>query len=80
MISSTHLSPFSAKHPPNKMATQHLATWACNLKYSDLPENVIQAAVRSLYNWVGCAIGGSKHPATTIAVSSNLTINNIVQF
>jgi aconitate decarboxylase len=51
------------------MATQHLATWACDLKYSDLPENVIQAAVRSFYNWVGCAIGGSRHPATTIAVS-----------
>ncbi|CZR70057.1 related to immune-responsive protein 1 [Phialocephala subalpina] len=52
------------------MATHHLAAWSCNLKYSDLPQPVIQAAVRSFYNWVGCAIGGSKHPATTIAYNS----------
>ncbi|KAE8443712.1 hypothetical protein EG329_001484 [Mollisiaceae sp. DMI_Dod_QoI] len=52
------------------MATHHLAAWACNLKYSDLPQNVVQAAVRSFYNWAGCAIGGSKHPATTIAHNS----------
>ncbi|KAF8859962.1 mmge/prpd family protein-like protein [Acephala macrosclerotiorum] len=52
------------------MATHHLAAWSCNLKYSDLPQNVVQAAVRSFYNWAGCAIGGSKHPATTIAYNS----------
>ncbi|KUJ13671.1 mmge/prpd family protein-like protein [Mollisia scopiformis] len=52
------------------MATHHLASWACSLKYSDMPQNVIQAAVRSFYNWAGCAIGGSKHPATTIAHNS----------
>jgi aconitate decarboxylase len=50
------------------MATHHLASWANNLKYSDLPQDVIAAAVRSFYNWAGCVIGGSNHPATTIAV------------
>jgi hypothetical protein len=51
-----------------QMATLHLASWANALKYSDLPEDVIAAAVRSFYNWAGCAIGGSNHPATSIAV------------
>jgi 2-methylcitrate dehydratase PrpD len=51
------------------MATKHIASWAYNLKYSDLPVDVISSASRSFYNWAGCAIGGSTHPATTIAVS-----------
>ncbi|KIN08670.1 hypothetical protein OIDMADRAFT_188319 [Oidiodendron maius Zn] len=49
------------------MATHYLASWVNTLKYSDLPQEVIAAAVRSFYNWAGCAIGGSNHPATTIA-------------
>ncbi|KAL1887668.1 hypothetical protein Sste5346_010063 [Sporothrix stenoceras] len=49
------------------MATQRLASWAKSLEYSDLPDEVVRAAVRSFYNWAGCAIGGSTHPATTIA-------------
>ncbi|KAM0313346.1 hypothetical protein ACHAO8_005583 [Botrytis cinerea] len=52
------------------MATAYLASWAHGLKYSDLPPDVIRAAVRSFYNWAGCAIGGSGHPATTIAYTS----------
>jgi hypothetical protein len=58
----------------SNMATNRLATWACSLQYSDLPADVIQAAVRSFYNWAGCAIGGSNHPATTIAVRTKYFI------
>ncbi|CAK7226341.1 hypothetical protein SBRCBS47491_006198 [Sporothrix bragantina] len=49
------------------MATQRLASWTKSLEFADLPDDVVRAAVRSFYNWVGCAIGGSTHPATTIA-------------
>ncbi|KAG0646497.1 hypothetical protein D0Z07_7454 [Hyphodiscus hymeniophilus] len=49
------------------MATLHLASWVNALKYSDLPQDVVAAAVRSFYNWAGCAVGGSNHPATNIA-------------
>ncbi|KAF4334713.1 immune-responsive 1 [Fusarium beomiforme] len=49
------------------MATRRLATWSHNLQYSDLPEDVIRAAVRSFYNWIGCTIAGSRHEATKIA-------------
>ncbi|KAJ7293935.1 2-methylcitrate dehydratase [Mycena rebaudengoi] len=49
------------------MATEKVAQWAVNLSYSSLPNEVVQAAVNSFYNWVGCAIGGSSHPTTTTA-------------
>ncbi|KAF5241191.1 hypothetical protein FANTH_9187 [Fusarium anthophilum] len=49
------------------MATRRLATWSHNLQYSDLPEDVIRAASRGFYNWVGCTIAGSHHEATKIA-------------
>jgi aconitate decarboxylase len=52
------------------MATANVANWAVNLEYSDLPTKVVQAAVRSFYNWAGCTIGGSQHPAATIAYNS----------
>jgi aconitate decarboxylase len=48
------------------MATQSLAEWASSLQYSDLPESVIKATVRSFYNWYGCAIAGSNHEAVAI--------------
>ena len=47
------------------MATKALASWAVSLNAESLPESVKQAAVRSLYNYIGCAIGGSDHPAVT---------------
>ncbi|KAJ5280384.1 hypothetical protein N7478_005756 [Penicillium angulare] len=49
------------------MATQTLATWSKNLTFSSLPTEVISAATRSFYNWAGCTVGGSAHPATIIA-------------
>ncbi|KAJ7717525.1 2-methylcitrate dehydratase [Mycena maculata] len=49
------------------MATEKVASWVVNLSYANLPPEVIQAAVSSFYNWVGCAIGGATHPTTTTA-------------
>jgi aconitate decarboxylase len=49
------------------MATKSLASWVVNLDSSSIPPSVKQAALRSLYNYVGCAIGGSNHPAVTKA-------------
>jgi aconitate decarboxylase len=42
------------------MATKTLANWAVNLEA--IPESTRKAAVRTLYNYIGCAIGGSNHP------------------
>ncbi|KAH8682577.1 mmge/prpd family protein-like protein [Xylariales sp. PMI_506] len=49
------------------MATKHVAAWVHNLQHSSLPPDALQAALRSFYNWAGCAIGGSNHEATSIA-------------
>ncbi|KAL6241908.1 hypothetical protein RBB50_011153 [Rhinocladiella similis] len=43
------------------MATKALAQWAVNL--TTIPSSTRAAAVRSLYNYIGVAIGGSNHPA-----------------
>ncbi|OKO99841.1 hypothetical protein PENSUB_8058 [Penicillium subrubescens] len=52
------------------MATQTLATWSTTLTYSTLPPSVIHAAIRSFYNWTGCTVGGSTHPASKIALKA----------
>lgn len=52
------------------MATQKLAKWAAGLSSSSLPSSVRKAALRSLYNYIGCTIGGSNHPAVTKAHSA----------
>ena len=49
------------------MATRHLAQWATSLTPSSLPASVRLAALRSLYNYIGCAIGGSNHATVTKA-------------
>ncbi|KAL1586633.1 hypothetical protein WHR41_04694 [Cladosporium halotolerans] len=46
------------------MATLALAHWATDLTPSSLPAPILQAALRSLYNYTGCAIAGSNHPTT----------------
>ena len=52
------------------MATKALAHWACELKPSKLPASVKKAAARSLYNYIGCTIGGSNHPTVSKAHSA----------
>ena len=45
------------------MATATLAAWATSLKSSALPSHVRHAALRSWFNFVGCAIYGRSHQA-----------------
>lgn len=52
------------------MATEQLAAWAQALRFHDLPPQVVEAAVRSFYNFAGCAIGGAQHAAAVIARNS----------
>ncbi|PIA93356.1 hypotheticalsprotein [Cercospora beticola] len=47
------------------MATRTLASWAINLQPSSVPDSVKRAAIRSLYNYLGCAIGGTNHVTVT---------------
>ncbi len=49
------------------MATRSIASWAVSLTADKVPQSVQNAALRSLYNYIGCAIGGSDHPTVNKA-------------
>lgn len=49
------------------MATKKLAQWATSLNSASIPSSVQKAALRSLYNYIGCTIGGSNHTTVTKA-------------
>ena len=52
------------------MATKILASWAVNLSHDAIPQSVKSSALRSLYNYIGCTIGGSNHSAVAKAQSA----------
>jgi 2-methylcitrate dehydratase PrpD len=43
--------------------TRILARYVVESRYSDLPASVVHDGRRALLNWVGCAVGGSRHEA-----------------
>ena len=51
-------------------ATHRLAQFILSTRYDDLPEGVSHEAKRTLLNWVGCAIGGSRDAAVTNAIAA----------
>jgi 2-methylcitrate dehydratase PrpD len=71
-ISLSPLVPQNPAAPPEaaKDITRTLARFIVNAKPSDLPGPVKKEAARTLLNWVGCAIGGSRHETVGIAVSA----------
>src|SRR5271168_5005601 len=60
-------APEKAKPPE---VTKLLARYIVEAKYDDLPENVRKQGRRTLLNWVGVAIGGSRHETVDIAVAA----------
>jgi 2-methylcitrate dehydratase PrpD len=67
-------APAPAAAPSPKAAppevTRVLARYIVDAKYDDLPANVRKEGVRTLLNWVGVAVGGSRHETVDIAVSA----------
>jgi 2-methylcitrate dehydratase PrpD len=59
----------TAAAPPSDV-TRTLARYVLSLRYDDLPERVRQEARRTLLNWVGCAVGGSRHETLDIAIAA----------
>ena len=53
-----------------KDVTRKLARYVVSAKYQDLPAPVRKEAQRTLLNWAGCAIGGSRHETVDIAISA----------
>lgn len=71
------LSPFvpqssssAAQDEGAKDVTRTLARYIISAKATALPPSVRKEASRTLLNWVGCAIGGSRHETVGIAISA----------
>ena len=72
---SLSLSPFVpqnsvAESDAGKDVTRTLARHIVSAKPSDLPAPVRKEAARTLLNWVGCSVGGSRHETVGIAISA----------
>lgn len=50
--------------------TRRLARYAVEARWEDIPDEVRHHAVRSLVNFIGCAVGGARHHTVEIAVSA----------
>ncbi len=48
--------------------TRELARWVVGSKFDAIPASVRQSGVRSMLNWMGCAVGGSRHETIDIAI------------
>ena len=68
------LSPFVPQNPAQteaaKDVSRMLAHYIVSTKPADLPAPVRKEAARTLLNWVGCAVGGSRHETVGIAISA----------
>lgn len=51
-----------------KDVTRKLARYVVNSKLEEIPAAVRKEAARTLLNWVGCAVGGSRHETVDIAL------------
>ena len=68
------LSPFVPQNTTDSVVandvTRRLARYVVSAKFADLPGPVRKEAARTLLNWVGCTVGGSRHETVGIAVSA----------
>lgn len=48
--------------------TDRLVKWAVDLKYSDIPDHVVQRTKDFFLDTLGCAIAGRNHPAVSAMV------------
>jgi 2-methylcitrate dehydratase PrpD len=66
---AANAAPFADEAvPPATDVTRKLARYVVNARPEDVPAAVRKEAARTLLNWVGCAVGGSRHETVDIAV------------
>ena len=56
--------------PPPTDVTRTLAQYVLSVRSDDLPDPVRKEARRTLLNWVGCAVGGSRHETVDVAIAA----------
>jgi 2-methylcitrate dehydratase PrpD len=69
----------SPSKPPPTEVTAILARYATGATLNQLPEAVQHQGKRSLLNWLGCAIGGSSHPAVESAIAALVPFSGAAQ-
>jgi len=63
--------PVEAIDPPEaRDVTRKLAHYVVATRFEDLPEGVRREVGRSLLNWMGVAVGASRHEAVEIALAA----------
>ncbi len=60
--------PFAPVAASTKDVTRKLAAWVVSSRREDVPAAVRHEATRTVLNWVGCAVGGSRHETVDIAI------------
>jgi 2-methylcitrate dehydratase PrpD len=63
-------APQSAETEAARDVTRRLARYVVNARPADVPAPVRKEAARTLLNWVGCAVGGSRHQTLDIAMAA----------
>jgi len=69
-ISVAPFIPQSSTQAPPAEVTRMLARHVISTKFADLSAGVRKEAARTLLNWVGCAVGGSRHETVDAAISA----------
>ena len=67
-VASAATAKALASNPPE--VTRQLANYVVHSKWSVIPEDVRVEAVRSVFNWVGCCLGGARHITTDRALAA----------
>jgi 2-methylcitrate dehydratase PrpD len=65
---ATPPTPNSSRLAPPDNVTRALAAYVVHARADDLPAPVRGEACRTLLNWAGCTVGGSRHETVDIAV------------
>ena len=60
-------------------ATATFARYAASAALDDVPDAVLHEATRTFVNFIGCALGGSRHPAVETAVRALIAYSGKVQ-
>ena len=68
MLASAATARALASNPPD--ATRQLASWLVSSNWQDVPQSARYEAVRSMFNWVGCCLGGARHETTNRAIAA----------
>ena len=73
-IGTTHLDAATASQSSAALdrddVTRRIAKYVIAARFEDLPTAVRKEARRTLLNWVGCTVGGSRHEAVEAAISA----------